>query len=126
MKIYVGGLAFTVTEEVLKETFAAFGDVAAVNLIKDGATGQSRGFGFVEMPVREEAEKAIAELANKEIEGRTISVEQARERARSGGSGPRGGGRGPRGGGGGGFGRSGRGARSGGGGRPGGRSGNRR
>ncbi|MFC1762608.1 RNA recognition motif domain-containing protein [Planctomycetota bacterium] len=89
VKIYVGGLPLTINEDGLKALFAEFGEVAAVNMVKDGATGESRGFGFIEMPVREDAEKAIAEMAGKDIEGREISVEQARERVRSGSGRPR-------------------------------------
>lgn len=89
MKIYIGGLPFSVTEEGLQALFTEFGEIASVNLVKDGTTGQSRGFGFVEMPDREAAEKAVAEMAGFEIEGRSITVEQARERVRS--NGPRGG-----------------------------------
>lgn len=84
MKMYVGGLSYSVTEEALKTLFSEYGEVAAVNLVKDGTTGQSRGFGFVEMPVREDAEKALAELAGKDLEGQTMAVEQARERQRVG------------------------------------------
>lgn len=84
MKMYVGGLSYSVTEEALKTLFSEYGEVAAVNLVKDGTTGQSRGFGFVEMPVREDAEKALAELAGKDFEGQTMAVEQARERQRVG------------------------------------------
>ena len=101
MKLYVGGLPSSVTVETLKSIFLEFGNVISVNLVQEQATGQSRGFGFVEMPVREEAEKAISQLANKEIEGSAITVEQARQQnARSsrphvrGGDGPRGGQRG--------------------------------
>jgi RNA recognition motif-containing protein len=89
VKIYVGGLPLSVNEEGLKTIFSAYGDVASVNLVKDGVTGESRGFGFVEIPEREQAEKAIEEMAGQEMEGHALTVERARERAR-----PIGGGRG--------------------------------
>ena len=91
MKIYVGGLPLAVTEEGLKAMFAEYGDVASVNLVKDGVTRESRGFGFVEMPEREQAEKAITEMVGQEMEGQALTVERARERTR-----PSGGGRGGR------------------------------
>jgi RNA recognition motif-containing protein len=104
MNIYVGNLAFSVTEEDLKKAFEAFGQVATANVIKDQYSNQSKGFGFVEMPETAEAQAAIAALNGKELNGRALNVNEARpktDRNRSGGFG--GGGR-RGGGGGGGFG----------------------
>ena len=101
MNIYVGNLAFTVTEDDLRKAFEAFGQVASANVIKDQYTDKSKGFGFVEMPEGSEAQAAIAGLNGKELGGRTLNVNEARpktDKNRSGGFG--GGGR--RGGGGGG------------------------
>ena len=94
MNIYIGNLSYEVTEEDLKQAFEAFGQVESVNIIKDGYSGRSRGFGFVEMPGKAEAQSAINELNGKELKGRTVNVNKARPRSegRRGGSG-RGGGR---------------------------------
>jgi RNA recognition motif-containing protein len=100
MNIYVGNLALDVTEDDLKKEFEAFGQVATVNIIKDRFTGESRGFGFVEMPSKEEAQQAIASLNSKEIKGRALKVNEARPRPERGGGGRGGGGRGGGGGGG--------------------------
>jgi RNA recognition motif-containing protein len=99
MNIYVGNLSRDVSEAELKEAFQAFGEVQSAAIIKDKFTGDSRGFGFVEMPNKEEAEKAIAELNGKDMKGRNLTVNEARprtDRPRSGGGfgGGRGGGRG--------------------------------
>jgi len=98
MNIYVGNLSRDVSETDLKEAFQAFGEVASAAVIKDKYTGESRGFGFVEMPNKEEADKAIAGLNGKDIKGRAITVNEARPRRddrRGGGfGGGRGGGRG--------------------------------
>ncbi|MBM3312477.1 MAG: RNA-binding protein [Candidatus Aminicenantes bacterium] len=88
MNIYVGNLSFQVTEADLQESFAAFGAIQSVSIIKDKFSGQSRGFGFVEMPNAEEAEKAIAALNGKDLKGRAITVNEARprtDRPRTGG-----------------------------------------
>jgi RNA recognition motif-containing protein len=88
MNIYVGNLSFQVTEGDLQEAFAAFGAVQSASIIKDKFSGQSRGFGFVEMPNQEEAEKAIAGLNGKDLKGRSITVNEARprtDRPRAGG-----------------------------------------
>ena len=77
MNIYVGRLSFEVTEEDLQTAFAAFGEVVSAKVIKDEYNGKSKGFGFVEMPARIEAEKAIKELNNTELRGRVIMVNQA-------------------------------------------------
>lgn len=104
MNIYVGNLSREVTEDDLRQAFEAFGQITSVNIIKDKFSGQSRGFGFVEMPGRAEAQAAIAGMNGKELKGRTLSVNEARPQSerREGGSG--GGSRGGRGGGGGGRG----------------------
>lgn len=78
MKLYVGGLAYSVTDKELEEYFAAQGKVVSAVVIKDRDSGQSKGFGFVEMEVDEEAQKAISELNGKELSGRSIIVNQAR------------------------------------------------
>lgn len=101
MNIYVGNLAREVIEDDLRQAFEAYGQITSVNIIKDKFSGQSRGFGFVEMPGRAEAQAAIAGLNGKELKGRTLSVNEARPQSerREGGGG--GGSRGGRGGGGG-------------------------
>jgi len=99
MNIYVGNLSFTTTDADLKEAFQAFGEVSSCNIIMDKYSGQSRGFGFVEMPNKEEADKAMSALNGKDLKGRTLKVNEAKARTeRSGGGG---GGRGGFGGGGG-------------------------
>jgi RNA recognition motif-containing protein len=96
MNIYVGNLSYNVTEQELREAFEAFGKVASVNLIKDKYSGQSKGFGFVEMPEQSEALAAIEGLNGKEMKGRNLNVNEARppaEGRRGGGGGDRRGGR---------------------------------
>ena len=87
MNIYVGNLSYQATEESLREAFAAFGEVASVSIISDKYSGQSRGFGFVEMPVKSEAIAAINGLNDVELNGRRLNVNEARPRGdrRSGG-----------------------------------------
>ena len=80
MNIYVGNLAYSVTESDLKEAFSEFGEVASVNLIKDKFSGQSKGFGFVEMPGDTEADAAIKGLNDRAIKGRNIKVNPAKPR----------------------------------------------
>ena len=80
MNIYVGNLSRDLSDEELQQEFAAFGEVTSASIIKDKFTGQSRGFGFVEMAVQEEAETAIKDLNAKEIKGRTLIVNEARPR----------------------------------------------
>ena len=105
MKIYVGNLPHSTTEDELKGAFEGFGAVDSAIIIKDKFTGDSRGFGFVEMSEKEEAETAIAEMNGKDFGGRTLTVNEARPRPeRTGGFGGRSGGRGGQGGGRGGFG----------------------
>ncbi len=89
MNIYVGNLSFEVTEEDLRQAFEAFGQVTSANIIKDKYSGQSRGFGFVEMSTKAEAQSAITSLNGKELKGRTLNVNEARPRS----EGRRGGGR---------------------------------
>jgi cold-inducible RNA-binding protein len=94
MNIYVGNLSYNVKEEDLQQAFAAFGQVASVNIITDQFSGRSKGFGFVEMPVKEEAMAAIAGLNGKPLKDRDLNVNEARPRADNRGGGSRGGGKG--------------------------------
>jgi RNA recognition motif-containing protein len=91
MNIYVSNLSFNVQDEDLREFFTEYGEVTSAKVITDKFTGKSRGFGFVEMPDDESARKAIAELDNGTVEGRTIKVMEAKPKeerpARSGGGG---------------------------------------
>lgn len=113
-KLYVGNLSFGTTDQDLEELFGGSGTVQSANIITDRETGRSRGFGFVEMSSAEEANAAIAELNGKEVNGRSLTVNEAKQREeRSGGGG---GGRGGYGGGGGGNRGGGGGNRGGGGG----------
>lgn len=84
-KLFVGGLAWATTDESLSAIFAKAGTVTSANVVKDRYTGKSRGFGFVEMSNDEEADKAIAELNGQALDGRTISVSEARPREDRGG-----------------------------------------
>ncbi len=119
MNIYIGNLSPETTEDDLRAAFAAFGEVDNANVIKDKYSGESKGFGFVEMGSKEEAEKAIEELNGQDLQGSPINVNEAKPRPDRGGGGRGGGGGGRgRGGGGGGGGRGGYGG--GGGGRSGG------
>jgi RNA recognition motif-containing protein len=77
MKIYVGNLAYGVTDEDLRETFAEFGEVDSAEIIKDRFSGQSKGFGFVEMPDNSSADAAIKALNGKSLRGRNVKVNQA-------------------------------------------------
>jgi RNA recognition motif-containing protein len=101
-KLFVGNLEFKVTENDLRDAFAAHGTVVEATVVTDRATGRPRGFGFVTMSTPEEAQKAIEALNGKDLGGRALSVNAAREREeRPGGGGGRGygGGRGGQGGG---------------------------
>jgi len=90
MNIYIGNLSREVTEEELKQEFEAFGEVTSAAIIKDKYSGQSRGFGFVEMPSKADGEAAIAGLKGKTLKERTLDVNEARPRVdRGGGSGGR-------------------------------------
>jgi len=106
MNIYVGNLSSDVTGDDLRQAFEAFGQVESANLIMDKFSGESRGFGFVEMPSKDEATAAITGMNGKDLKGKAVSVNEARprvDRPRGGGGGyggGGGGGRGPRGGGG--------------------------
>ena len=93
MNIYVGSLSYDVTEEDLKQTFEAFGEVESVRIIKDMRSGRSKGFGFVEMPGKAQAQSAIDGLNGKELKGRNLNVNEARPRSEGRGGGRRGGGR---------------------------------
>jgi RNA recognition motif-containing protein len=94
MNIYVGQLALETTEDELREAFAAFGDVQSVRIVRDGATGESRGFGFVEME-DEQGKAAIEALNGKEFKGNELKVAAGRGKSASpGGRGRRPGGRG--------------------------------
>ena len=109
-KLYVGGLSYSTTSETLREYFAQCGTVESASVITDKFSGQSRGFGFVEMATSEEAQRAISELNGKDLDGRkiTVNVSNPRTPGSGGGRGPggprggsgRGGGGGGRGGGG--------------------------
>ena len=94
MNIYVGNLANQATEDDLRQAFEEFGQVESTNIIKDKFSGESRGFGFVEMPSKDEAQKAIEEMNGKDIKGRAVNVNEAKpktDRSRGGGGGGRGG-----------------------------------
>ena len=80
MNIYVGNLSPEVTEDDLRQAFEEFGQVESVNVIKDKFSGESRGFGFVEMPVKDEAQSAIDGLNEKDLKGLTLNVNEARPR----------------------------------------------
>lgn len=109
-KLYVGNLAFSVTDSDLQQMFGAFGTVQSAQVIMDRDTGRSKGFGFVEMGSDQEAQAAITGLNGQERDGRTLTVNEARPKTEGGGGrggpggGRGGGGRGPGGGGRGGYG----------------------
>ncbi len=98
MNIYVGNLSRRTSEEELRQAFEAFGTVDTAAIIKDKFTGDSRGFGFVEMPSKDEAMAAINGMNGRDLDGRTLNVNEARPREDrgGGGGGGRGGGRGGR------------------------------
>jgi len=90
MNIYVGNLPYSITDADLRETFAQYGSVDQVNLITDKFSGESKGFGFVEMNNNSEADAAIKGLNSTDLKGRNITVNQAKPRGeRSGGGGGR-------------------------------------
>ena len=119
-KLYVGNLSYNMDSSSLNELFAAHGNVVSAEIIADRETGRSKGFGFVEMSSEDEAQSAIAAMNGKEVDGRSLTVNEAKPKEnRSGGGGGYGGGGGRSGGGGyggGGGGRSGGGGYGGGGG----------
>ncbi len=82
MKLYVGNLNYNMDEDSLRDVFAPFGEIDSVKLIIDRDTGRSRGFGFVEMPNKNEALSAMNELSQKEVEGRALVVNEARPQVR--------------------------------------------
>jgi RNA recognition motif-containing protein len=84
VNIYVGNLSRQVTEDELRKAFEAFGQVTSVNIIKDRYSGESRGFGFVEMPTKSEAQAAINGLNGTSMGERTLSVSEARPRSEGG------------------------------------------
>ncbi len=106
MKLYVGNISFDTNEQDLEELFSEIGTVNSANIINDRDSGRSRGFGFVEMSSKQEGEDAIEQFNGKEVNGRSLVVNEARQREERGGGGNRGGGGGRGGsrGGGGGYG----------------------
>ena len=86
-KLYVGGLPYSVTEARLQELFSAHGTVESANVISDKFTGQSRGFGFVEMSSSGEAQRAISAINGTQVDGRTLTVNEAKPQARRDGGG---------------------------------------
>jgi RNA recognition motif-containing protein len=97
MNLYVGNLSYRLTEDELRQAFEEFGQVSSCTIIKDKVTGESKGFGFLEMPERSEAEAAINGLNGRDLKGRRLNVNEARPREGGGGGGSRGAGRsGPR------------------------------
>lgn len=80
MNIYVGNLSYKASEEELRQAFGAYGEVSVVSIIMDTATGQSRGFGFVEMPNASEGQAAVTGMNGKELNGRPLKVNEARPR----------------------------------------------
>lgn len=83
MNIYVGNLSYSVSEDELRDVFSEFGEVSSVKIITDKFSGQSKGFGFVEMPSNSEANEAIKALNESEIKGRKLKVNQAKPRGES-------------------------------------------
>lgn len=86
MNMYVSNLSFHTTDEDLRKLFTQYGTVSSAKVITDRETGRSRGFGFVEMESENEANEAMKNLNNKEVEGRTMAVSVAREKERKGNS----------------------------------------
>jgi len=97
MNIYIGNMSYETTEDAIRQAFEAYGEVSTVNIITDRDTGRPKGFGFVEMPSKDEAMAAISGLNGQEMNGRTVNVNEAKPRTNSGGGGGnRGGGGGGR------------------------------
>ena len=89
-KLYVGNLSYSVNQQTLEETFSKCGTVESVNVITDRSTGQSKGFAFIEMSSNAEAQKAIQEVNGSSLDGRAVTVNEARpQEKRSGGGGKR-------------------------------------
>ena len=86
MNIYVGNLSWEVTEDDLRKAFAEHGQVTSVRIITDAFTNKSKGFGFVEMAEKTEAEAAIAAMNNRELKGRPLKVNEARPKGEGGGN----------------------------------------
>lgn len=95
MNIYVGNMSLETTEDELREAFGAHGNVSTVKIVRDGTTGESRGFGFVGMPTESEAKTAVEEMNGAELKGSELKVEPGRSRPSSSGFGGGGGGRRP-------------------------------
>ncbi len=91
MNIYVGNLSYDATDETIRKAFESFGQVSSARIIKDKYTGQSRGFGFVEMPEQAQAQSAIRSLNGKELQGKPLNVNEARPRTDQGRFGRQGG-----------------------------------
>jgi RNA recognition motif-containing protein len=89
MNIYVGNLAYGVTDADLRDAFSASGEVASATIIMDKISGESKGFGFVEMPNKQQGEAAIKALNEQSLKGRNMRVNEARPRESGGGSAPR-------------------------------------
>jgi RNA recognition motif-containing protein len=85
MKLFVGNFSFSTTEDDLRALFSPYGNIDSIAVVTDRTTGRSRGFGFVEMPDRSQAEKAIEGLNGKEVDGRTLNINEARPKADNGG-----------------------------------------
>ncbi|MBN1810324.1 MAG: RNA-binding protein [Anaerolineae bacterium] len=88
-KLYVGNLSYSTTNDILSELFGTVGKVESVNLITDRMTGQSKGFAFVEMAERSAATEAIAQLNEREVDGRAIKVAEAKPKVEDRGGGQR-------------------------------------
>lgn len=84
MNIYIGNMSFETTEDQLRQAFETFGEVSTVSVIKDKNTGDSRGFGFAEMPTKSEAVAAISGLNGQDLGGRSLNVSEAKPREQSG------------------------------------------
>ena len=86
-KLFVGGIAFSTTSDRLREMFEQSGTVVSATVVTDQATGQSRGFGFVEMSTSEEATKAVQDINGRELDGRSLKVEVSKPKTNGGGGG---------------------------------------
>ena len=90
-KLFVGSMSWNTTDEGLRSAFAPFGEIVEAVVVKERGTGRSRGFGFVTFAKDDDATKAMTEMNGKELDGRTLNVNEARERPQGGGGGDRGG-----------------------------------